>query len=136
MDIEAVYSLFPQPSDCVAYLEAVRWQGRPKCPYCKRANSTPHKTDLRHHCNVCNVAFSVTVGTLFHHTRLPLQKWFLSIALMMRAEKDPSVRRLAATVGVDKNTASHLAKRIRDARVKEFHLLRQVADKLTGESYD
>jgi transposase-like protein len=130
MDIEAIYLLFPQPADCIAYLEGLRWQGKPRCPYCKRANSTPVKTERRHHCNICNVAFSVTVGTLFHHTRLPLQKWFLTIALMMQVEKDPSVRRLAALIDVDKNTASHLARRVREARLKEFHLLRQVADTL------
>jgi transposase-like protein len=136
MDIEVVYTLFPHDSDCVAYLEGLRWQGKPRCPYCKRMNSTPLKTEKRHHCNVCNVAFSVTVGTVFHHTRLPLQKWFLTIALMMGMEKDPSVRRLAATIQVDKNTANLLAKRIRAARVKEFALLRQVADKLNGDQYD
>jgi len=132
MDIETIYLLFPRSADCVSYLEGVRWQGKPKCPYCKRANSTPHKNDRRHHCNICNVAFSVTVGTLFHHTRVPLQKWFLTIALMMGVEKDPSVRALAAIIGVDKNTASHLARRVRDARVKEFNLLSQITEQVKG----
>jgi len=67
---------------------------------------------------------------------VPLQKWFLTISLMMDGGKDPSVRALASTIRVDKNTANFIARRIRDARVKEFALLRQVADKLNGDQYD
>src|ERR1043165_7633696 len=135
MRIDEVYSLFPENADCVAYLEALRWQGKPKCPYCKRANPTRLKTELRHHCNVCNVAFSVTVGTVFHRTRVPLQKWFLSISLMMGVEDAPSSRKLAEIIEVDKNTAHYLTKRIRGARLAEFTLLRQVADKLNGDNH-
>lgn len=133
MDIDSVHALFPMNADCFAYLEALRWRGKPICPYCKRSHSTPIRGQNRYHCNICNLGFSVTVGTLFHGTRLPLQKWFLSIGLMMRVEKDPSVRELAEIIGVDKNTANALAKRIRAARIKDFALLRQVADKVNGE---
>ncbi len=83
---------------------------------------------------MCNRGFSVTVGTLFHGTRLPLQKWFLSIGLMMRIEKDPSVRQLAQIIAVDKNTAGNVARRIRDVRVRDFALLSQVAEKVMDKN--
>jgi hypothetical protein len=51
---------------------------------------------------------------------------------MMSEGKDPSVRTLAAIIGVDKNTAGLLAKRIRDARAKEFNLLIQITEKVRG----
>jgi len=136
MEISAVYSLFPQDGDCIDYLERLRWQGKPKCPYCNRGHVTSLKTQRRHHCNVCNVAFSVMVRTVFHGTRVPLQKWFLSISLMMSEGKDPSVRKLASLIGVDKNTAGLIAKRIRDARVSEFSLLCQITEKVRGLDND
>jgi len=111
------------------------WNGKPTCPYCKRKNSTRHRTEARHHCNICNAAFSVTVGTVFHGTRVPLQKWFLSIALMMGETKDPSARSLASLVQVNKNTANSLVKRIRSARAREFNLFCQITEDI-GETND
>jgi transposase-like protein len=136
MDIGAIYLLFPQDGDCIDYLEDLRWQGRPRCPYCKHTHITSLKTERRHHCNECNVAFSVTVRTIFHRTRVPLQKWFLTISLMMSEGKDPSVRALAELIGVDKNTANLISKRIRDARAKEFKLLTQITEKVRGLGND
>ena len=136
MDIDAVYSLFPRDGDCIDYLERLRWQGKPRCPYCKRTHVTSLKNERRYHCNPCNVAFSVTVRTIFHRTRVPLQKWFLTISIMMSEGKDPSVRTLAELIRVDKNTASLISRRIRDARAKEFKLLTQITEKVRGVNHD
>jgi hypothetical protein len=76
----------------------------------------------------------VTVGTLFHRTRVPLQKWFLTIALMAKAEKVPSARRLALIIKVDKKTANYLARRVSEAKMIEFDLLAQITDKVVGVS--
>jgi transposase-like protein len=132
MDIAGVYILFPQEADCIDYLENIRWQGKPRCPYCKRANTTPLRAERRHHCNGCNTAFSVTVRTVFHRTRVPLQKWFLTISLMTNEGRDPSVRALAAIIGVDKNTAGFIARRVRDARASELDMLNQIVEKVRG----
>src|SRR5688572_9366207 len=109
MDIDSVYLLFPEHSDCVAFLELIRWAGKPICPVCNRKNSTPIKNEFRHHCNICNVTFSVTAKTVFHGARLPLQKWFLAVGLMMRSKDDPSVRELAVHLEVNKATANMMA---------------------------
>lgn len=112
MDTRAIYSLFPHHADCVDYLEKLRWQGKPICPYCNHGFTTPVRSQRRHHCNVCNVAFSVMVGTVFHHTRLPLQKWFLAIYLV---GQKVSARELARNLGVNKNTGSRVAREIKRA---------------------
>ena len=74
MDIIEIFELFPTQADCIAHLEDVRWQGKPRCVYCQSTNVTPAPKEKRHHCNNCNTTFSVTVGTIFHHTHLPLSK--------------------------------------------------------------
>ena len=77
MNIVEIYKKFPTHEDCLAYLEKVRWNNVPTCPYCNSTNSTSFKKENRHHCNNCNTSYSVTVGTIFHKTKLDLQKWFL-----------------------------------------------------------
>jgi transposase-like protein len=115
MNIVEVFAKFPTQEDCIKYLEQVRWHGNPICPYCNAPKPTPIKDENRYHCNNCNTSFSVTVGTIFHDTRLPLQKWFLALSLMLNAKKGISARQLARDLDVNKNTGWYLAMRIRKA---------------------
>ncbi|MFX0201334.1 MAG: transposase [Candidatus Hodarchaeota archaeon] len=115
MDTVPIYRLFPSEGDCIAYLENIFWGERPICPYCRSENTTRMKKEHRHHCNTCYTSFSVTVGTIFHRTRLPLQKWFLAIAVILNAEKDISARKLARYLRVNKDTAWRMNTKIREA---------------------
>src|SRR3972149_5308867 len=122
MNIIQVYKLFPTEADCIAHLETVRWQGKPFCPYCSVVgNCTPMPKEQRHHCNACKTTFSVTVGTIFHHTHLPLQKWFLAVSLILNAKKGISARQLARDLEVNKNTAWRISMKIRDAMLNKDH---------------
>lgn len=125
MNIIEVYKRFPTHEDCLRHLEKVRWNNRPACPYCGSINSSPMPKELRHHCNDCNTSYSVTVGTIFHRTRLDLQKWFLAISLIQNAKKGISARQLARDLEVTKDTAWYLSMRIRKAmsQVSEQRLL-------------
>ena len=114
-NIVSIYKRFPTENDCLAHIERVRWNGRPVCPYCTSDRVTHAKADWRLHCNACNTSFSATVNTIFHHTHLDLQKWFLAIALMLNAKKGISARQLARDIEVNKNTAWYLNMRIRRA---------------------
>ncbi|HEY4761541.1 MAG TPA: IS1595 family transposase [Thermoguttaceae bacterium] len=116
MNIIQVYKLFPTEADCIAHLETVRWQGKPFCPYCSVVgNSTPMPKEQRHHCNACKTTFSVTIRTIFHHTHLPLQKWFLAVSLILNAKKGISARQLARDLEVNKSTAWRMGMQIRKA---------------------
>jgi transposase-like protein len=115
MDIIEIFELFPTQAECIAHLEQVRWQGKPRCPYCGSTNTSPGPEGKRHHCNNCNTKFSVTVGTIFHHTHLPCQKWFLAVALVLNAKKGLSARQLARDLKVNKDTAWRMGMKIRDA---------------------
>ena len=115
MNIIQIYERFPNHKDCITYLENIRWSGKPTCPYCKSTNATTVPGELRHHCNNCNTSFSVTVGTIFHHTHLSIQKWFLAITLILNAKKGISARQLSRDIEVNKNTAWRMSMRIRDA---------------------
>lgn len=128
MNIIQVYKQFPTQADCVAELERIRWNGKPKCPYCQSTSQTPAPKEHRYHCNNCNTSFSVTVGTIFHKTRLDLQKWFLAIALTLNAKKGLSARQLARDIEVNKDTAWSLMMRIRQAFVDAPELMQGVVE--------
>jgi transposase-like protein len=126
MNIVQIYKQFPTEEDCICHIEQVRWHGTPICPYCgsDRVSANEH----RHHCNGCNTSFSVTVKTIFHHTHLPLQKWFLALSLVLNAKKGLSARQLARDLEVNKNTAWFMGMRIRNAMFEQGELLRGIVE--------
>lgn len=128
MNIIQIYKQFPTENACIDHLEKVRWNGTPKCPYCGSTNSTPSKSERRHHCNACNTTYSVTVGTIFHRTHVDLQKWFLAIALILNAKKGMSARQLARDIEVHRNTAWSMGMRIRKAMTEDRQLLEGVVE--------
>jgi transposase-like protein len=119
MNIIQIYKNFPTEKHCIRHIEKIRWALIPKCPYCKSENTTEMASESRHHCNNCNTSFSVTVGTVFHRTHIPLQKWFLTIYLVLNAKKGISARKLARDVEVNKNTAWSMQMKIRHTLIQE-----------------
>ena len=119
MDIIEIFEVFPTQQDCIAYLEKVRWSDKPRCPYCKSPKQTPLPKEHRYHCNNCNTSFSVTVGTIFHKTHLPLQKWFLATSLILNAKKGIAARQLARHIKVHRNTAWRISMKIREAMMEQ-----------------
>lgn len=124
MDIFGVMRQFSTQAACIKHLEAVRWSGKPVCPYCGTVEPKPTPIPKqRYHCNSCNASFSVTVGTIFHHSHLPLQKWFVAISLIVDAKKGISARQLSRHLDVNKTTAWRIAMKIREAMKDPKELL-------------
>lgn len=115
MNIIDTIKRFPDQATCVAYLEGIRWQDEPECPYCKSKRSTKRVETYRHQCHSCNKSYSVLVGTIFESTKLPLTQWFLAIALILNAKKGLSARQLSRDLGVNRKTGWYLQMRIRRA---------------------
>jgi len=121
VNIIEIFKKYPKQEDCVSYLEKVRWADVPRCPYCRSGNSTPLPSEQRHHCNNCNTSYSVTVGTIFHQTHLPLQKWFLAVSLILNAKKGIAARQLARDLDVHRNTAWRISMKVREAMAQREH---------------
>lgn len=128
MNIVSIYKKFPTETDCIAHLERVRWHGVPVCPYCQSTRTTAMPSESRHHCNGCNTTFSVTVNTIFHHTHLDLQKWFLAVSLVLNAKKGIAARQLARDLAVNRNTAWYMGMRIRNAMFEQGELLKGIVE--------
>ena len=111
MNIIDVFQQFPTQKTCIEHLERARWPEGTRCPYCTSDRTA--RLQHRHRCYACKTSFSVTVGTIFHHTHIPLQKWFLAVTLMLNAKKGLSALQLSRDLKVNKNTAWRIAMQIR-----------------------
>ncbi len=124
MDIVKIFEKFPTKKSCIEHLEKTVWSAGPICPYCfSTTKITKQKNENRFHCNACQTGFSVTVNTIFHDTKLPLQKWFLAISLMLNAKKGISAKQLQRDISVSYKTAWYMAMRIRRAMIDQKEML-------------
>ena len=70
---------------------------------------------MRHlyECVDCRYQYSVTTGTIFHNSHLPLQKWFLAIHLFSTAKNGVSARDFERKLNINYRTAEYVIRRIR-----------------------
>ncbi len=131
MDLIEVMQRFPDQNACIEHLEKIRWKGEPRCPHCdsrkiyKRLSETETGRIGRWKCETCGVSFKVTQGTVFHGTKIALQKWFLAISLMVNAKKSLSSHQLARDLKMNQSTAWSIMHRIRGEMAKKSDVLLQ-----------
>jgi transposase-like protein len=118
------------------YLERMRWPSGPVCPHCQsvggyvlkpRAGSkTPVRAGV-YKCKTCWRMFSVTVGTVFEGSKIPLSKWLLAFFILGASKKAISSHQLHRMLGVTYKTAWFMSHRIRHAMNPELPLGRKLA---------
>jgi transposase-like protein len=120
MAINLTDPVFTDETKAREHLEAIRWPDGPYCPHCGetqrvyRLNGKSTRPGLLH-CNGCNEAFTVTVGTVMERSHVPLNKWVLAYRLMASGKKGFSAHQLHRSLGVTYKTAWFMAHRIREA---------------------
>ena len=106
-----------------AYLESVIWADGMTCPHCgacDRISSIKPNPEKRvriglKKCGHCKLQFTVKVGTVFEHARMPLHKMLQAVYLMTSSKKGISAHQLHRVLEVTYKTAWFLAHRIREA---------------------
>lgn len=119
MTLPEVTRLFSTDDKCRELLERLRWPEGVTCPRCKDRRISRMAEYARFECSMCQYQFTVTSGTIFHDSHLPLPIWFLAVLLICEAKKGMSAMQLKRTIwGKDKGsykTAWYLCHRIRAA---------------------
>jgi transposase-like protein len=111
---------FNDESAAREHLEALRWPKGPICPHCggiernSRLEGKAHRPGLLF-CGDCRTQFSVTVGTVFERSKIPLHKWVLATHLLCASKKGMSSHQLHRMLGVTYKTAWFMSHRIREA---------------------
>src|SRR5439155_27310723 len=109
-----------------ATLERLRWPNGVVCPKCGvvgeayRMKSMPGSSTRKGvwRCHACKQQFTVTVGTIFEDSHIPLGKWLMAIHLLCASKKGMSAHQLHRMLGVTYKSAWFMAHRIRYAMSK------------------
>jgi transposase-like protein len=112
------------------HIESTRWPDGPVCPHCgvidearKLEAREGSKNGVRKgvwNCNACREQFTVTVGSIFEDSHIPLHKWLLAIHLMASSKKGISAHQLMRNLELGSyRTAWFMAHRIRWALTQE-----------------
>src|ERR1017187_4032954 len=137
MNLIDVAKQFATPEACNDFLQEMRWPDGVRCVACESAKVSKYvkqagtrtrknaKTGeletkavparILYICLDCKKQFSVTEGTIFNDTHLPLEKWYMATALMVNAKKGVSAKQLQRDLGTAYKTAWYLSHRIRQA---------------------
>jgi transposase-like protein len=101
------------------HLEGLLWPEGPICPHCgvvAEATALKGKSTRPgvYWCNACQAPFSVTVGTCYERSKVPLNTWLYATHLLCSSKKGISSHQLARMLGVAYKTAWFMAHRIRE----------------------
>lgn len=127
-NLHELIATMPDEKSCRDYLIKERWNGVITCPYCGFEKCYVIENGKRFKCasKACYKKFSVTVGTIFEASNIPLNKWFMAGYLALSHKKGISSYQLAKDIGVAQKTAWFMLHRIRQ-------LMAPIEDiKLTG----
>ena len=128
MNLVSIFNRFPDQKSCLEHLEHIRWGDEPSCPHCG-SSRVARKADGerlgRFNCHDCKSSFNVLSGTIFEKTKLPLQKWFLAVGLIVNAKKSLSSYQLARDLELNQKSAWYMQQRIRAQMASEQNPLLQ-----------
>jgi transposase-like protein len=112
--------IFHDEAKAREWLETELWPNGPVCPKCGVIDQATlmqgesHRPGL-YQCNACREPFTVTVGTLYERSKVPLNKWLAATHLMMASKKGMSALQIGRLLGLSKKTAWFLCHRIRES---------------------
>lgn len=102
------------------HLESLRWANGVVCPHCgvignsKKLEGKSTRKGV-YKCRDCRKPFSVTVGTLFERSKIPLHKWMQAVYFLSSSKKGFSAHQLHRMLGVTYKSAWFMFHRIREA---------------------
>lgn len=110
---------FHDEKSCREFLEDIRWHGEPICPHCSYQTDEHYKLKISgefkglYKCRRCKKRFTVTIGTMFESSHVPLTKWFYALYIFLSHKKGISSMQLAKDINVTQKTAWFMLERIR-----------------------
>lgn len=118
--VDLTNPIFHDADKAREFLEAQRWPNGPVCPHCSAKHEA---TKLQgkstrpgvYKCKSCEKPFTVTVGSVFERSKIPLNKWLLATFLVTSSKKGISSHQIHRTLGVTYKTAWFMTMRIREA---------------------
>ncbi|HTY65489.1 MAG TPA: IS1595 family transposase [Alphaproteobacteria bacterium] len=117
-----------------AFLESILWPSGPVCPHCGvvgtaykiAANPAKRVRYGLHKCRDCRKQFTVKVGTVFEHARVPLYKALQAAYLLCSSKKGMSAHQISRSLEISIKAAWFLMHRVREAMAPHPHLVEKL----------
>jgi transposase-like protein len=114
--------IFTNEAKAREWLEARIWPNGPTCPHCGNADQgritsmhgKVHRAGL-YQCNECREQFTVTVGTVFERSKIPLTKWLAALFLRSSSKKGISTHQMHRMLDISYKSTWFMTHRLRDA---------------------
>lgn len=118
LSITAFLRDYGTEEQCFAALESWRWPDGFVCPKCGHDQACILTTRKLNQCYRCHAQTSITAGTLFAKTKLPLTTWFLGIYLVTQSKKGTSALELGRRLGISSNAAWRMKHKLMQAMLE------------------
>ena len=107
MSLSQIIADYGTESQCEAILEKSRWPQGFQCPKCKAEQHTSYRRGRVKvfQCRACRTQTTLTEGTIFHSTKLPLTKWFQAMYFLSQTKNSASILELHRLTGLSYPTA-------------------------------
>lgn len=117
--VTAILETFPDEQSCINHLEQLRWEHFVVSPFdaASKVYTCPNNT---YKCKNSGKYFNAKTGTIFHNSKVALQKWFVAIWLITKQDKNITSVALGKELNITQKTAWYIIKRI-----KSYYLLDQ-----------
>ena len=106
---------FPDEKAAVSFIESIRWDGKPVCPKCGGASTSPRPKRHGHRCKSCRVDFTVRIGTIFEGSNAKMHQWLYAIYLLQTARKGISSLQLSKEIGLCQKSSWFMLHRLRES---------------------
>lgn len=100
-----LHELYGTEEKCRRVLYEMRWPKGYVCPMCGNNKYCEIKKRNLYQCNLCRYQASLTSGTLFDSTKLPLRTWFLGMYLLTQSKNGISTMEMMRHLGVSYKAA-------------------------------
>jgi transposase-like protein len=120
-ELSLIDERFTDPVAAAEYVESLRWPNGVVCPHCGESEREPYRLNVKGttrrlwKCRACRKQFTVTVGTIFESSHIPLNKWLAAFYLLCSSKKGMSAHQLHRMLKVQYKTAWFMFHRIREA---------------------
>jgi transposase-like protein len=118
MSLMSFLDQYGREQQCREALAKVRWSRGFCCQACGHTSHCHLQSRDVYQCNRCKQQVSLTSGTLFAGTKLPLRTWFLAIYLLTQHKNGMSALALHRQLGVSYNTAWLLKHKLMQAMIE------------------
>jgi transposase-like protein len=100
---------------CIDTVAEVRWPDGVTCPACEHKEHYYLKTQKRWKCKECGRQFSVKLGTIFEDSPLGLDKWLVTLWMLVNCKNGVSSYEIHRAIGVTQKSAWFMLQRLRHA---------------------